>query len=287
MIQVFTEPPEDFDFTIKASCCCLHYLNKILILKDQEEGLWGLPGGKIEPGENPREAALRELFEETGISLEQNSITKMGTLYIRRPNCDYAFYMFKGNINNSVEVTLSHEHTDFKWIAIDDFPTYPLIPGSLEAFNHYLKCLENLNLSKAHINAHLIPLKNNQVMLSLRQNTGFCDGQYGLVAGHVEHNESVRSGLLREIKEEAYLTLKPDQLKLAHTLHHNKDRNNVSFFFVCEDWEGDFINLEPYKCGGFTFFPLDNLPSNTVPYVKEVLKNIQNGIYYSENGWHQ
>lgn len=30
-------------------------------------GTWGLPGGRLEPGESPRAAAERELFEETGL----------------------------------------------------------------------------------------------------------------------------------------------------------------------------------------------------------------------------
>lgn len=35
-----------------------------------KEGLWSLPGGKIEPGETAPMAALRELMEETGIEAE-------------------------------------------------------------------------------------------------------------------------------------------------------------------------------------------------------------------------
>lgn len=286
MIQVFTEPPKDFDFTIRASSCCIHYQNKILILKDAEEGYWGLPGGGIEAGEAPREAALRELREETGIALDPFGVTKVGMLYIRRPEVDYTFYMFKGQIKEPVKVSLSFEHSDFKWITAEEFSgCTPLIPAGLEVFNYYLKCLENLELSKAHVNAHIIPIKNNQVMLSLRQNTGYFDDQYGLLAGHVERDESVRSGLIREIREEASLSLSPEQLKLVHTMHHLKDRNNVSLFFVCDNWEGEFINLEPYKCGGFAFFPLDNLPANVVPYVRDVLNHIQKGIHYSESGW--
>ena len=35
--------------------------------KPPYRGLWGLPGGKVEPGETPRAAAERELFEEVGL----------------------------------------------------------------------------------------------------------------------------------------------------------------------------------------------------------------------------
>lgn len=289
MIQIFTEPPVDFNFSLKASCCCLHCGDKFLIVQnapDQDEpGLWGHPGGKIEPGESPRDAALRELQEETGIILEPHAITKGCMLYVRGSSCDYVLYMFKGKIDKQPAVLLSHEHSDYKWVTIEEFFTYPLLPGSLEGYSYYLKSQENLERSKANVNAHLIPIKNKSVMLSLRQNTGYFDGHYGLVSGHVEQNESVRSALLREIKEEAMLDLSPAQLKLVHTMHHLKDRNNVAFFFLCEEWEGEFVNLEPYKCGGFAFFPLDNLPSNIVPYVGEVIKHIQSGIAYSEDGW--
>ena len=39
--------------------------------------LWKLPGGRSNPGENPREAAIRELFEETGISIPAGELRQM------------------------------------------------------------------------------------------------------------------------------------------------------------------------------------------------------------------
>ncbi len=42
----------------------------ILLEKRSDCGLWGLPGGRIEPGESVEQAAVRETREETGLSVE-------------------------------------------------------------------------------------------------------------------------------------------------------------------------------------------------------------------------
>lgn len=48
--------------------------NKVVLVKQYrkaiEKELWEIPAGKIEPGENPKESAIRELKEETGYSAQ-------------------------------------------------------------------------------------------------------------------------------------------------------------------------------------------------------------------------
>src|SRR4029453_14459945 len=43
---------------------------RILLMRRGDDGRWSLPAGMIEPGEQPSDAALREVFEETGIIAE-------------------------------------------------------------------------------------------------------------------------------------------------------------------------------------------------------------------------
>ena len=50
-----------------ASCCIIQNENKDILLQQRPDGKWGLPGGIMELSESVQEAAMREVFEETGL----------------------------------------------------------------------------------------------------------------------------------------------------------------------------------------------------------------------------
>lgn len=133
--------------------------------------------------------------------------------------------------------------------------------------------------------AYLILKKENKILLQLRQNTGYCDGMWSLVAGHVEDNEPASQAILREVKEEVGLDLRSSQIEIVHIMHRKSNRFSMDVFFHCSEWQGDVINMEPHKCADIGFFPIDQLPINTVEYHKEVLRLIPNNQFYSEFGW--
>lgn len=54
---------------LAASAACFRG-GKVLIAKRIKPSIWSLPGGRLEPGETLAEAAMRELFEETGVTAE-------------------------------------------------------------------------------------------------------------------------------------------------------------------------------------------------------------------------
>ena len=43
---------------------------QILLQRRSDNGLWSLPSGAIDPGETPTDAAVREIWDETGIVAE-------------------------------------------------------------------------------------------------------------------------------------------------------------------------------------------------------------------------
>jgi 8-oxo-dGTP diphosphatase len=130
----------------------------------------------------------------------------------------------------------------------------------------------------------LILIKDNQVLLQRRYNTGYSDGLYALPSGHIEAGEFGKEALIREIQEEIGIEINEKDLNFVHLLHFRKDKDYMFLFFTCEKWQGEPKILEPEKSDALDWFPLDKLPENIIDYIPIVLKDYRNGVYYSEQG---
>jgi 8-oxo-dGTP pyrophosphatase MutT (NUDIX family) len=131
---------------------------------------------------------------------------------------------------------------------------------------------------------YAVIMEEGRLLMLLRQNTGFMDGKYGLVSGHLEANETLAEALAREAKEEANIII--EKIHLGMVLFRfrvdSESDDYVDFFFIVDDYKGKISNNEPDRCRELKFFPLDDLPKNTIDYISYCIENLLKGTTYCE-----
>jgi mutator protein MutT len=132
---------------------------------------------------------------------------------------------------------------------------------------------------------YIVLLETNDVLLLRRFNTGFADGNYTLPGGHLDKNETYIDAVIREMREETGVILEKKDLQLAHVLHRKQDGDRIDLFFVADKWTGQPTIAEPDKCDDIQWFPIKNLPNNTIPYIKQAAEKIIKKTLYSEFGF--
>ena len=133
--------------------------------------------------------------------------------------------------------------------------------------------------------SYLVLRKDSKILLSRRFNTGYEDGNYSMVAGHVEKDETYLSNVVKEAKEEANITIRQEDLKFVHAMYRNTeipDKRYLDMYFECSKWKGNIKNIEPGKCDDISWFDINNLPENMIPSVRYALECILKNKPYSE-----
>ncbi|MFC1629717.1 NUDIX domain-containing protein [Patescibacteria group bacterium] len=136
---------------------------------------------------------------------------------------------------------------------------------------------------KVIASVYLVLIRDNKILLSRRYNTGYFDGYYSFPAGHLDGKETLKQGVVREVKEEIGIILDPADLELIHVMNRKMPNNErVDFFFAIKKCHGEPKIMEPDKCDDLSWFKLNNLPQNIVPYIKQAIDSFQKNIIYSE-----
>lgn len=133
---------------------------------------------------------------------------------------------------------------------------------------------------------YLLLIKRGKILLQRRFNTGWEDGKYTLISGHLEGNETVKQAMIREAKEEAGIIISSENLHVVHTMHRKSsdDLEYIDFFLTVNKWQGKPKIIEHNKCDEMQWFSLNNLPENTLPHIKQATENYSKKIQFSELG---
>lgn len=132
---------------------------------------------------------------------------------------------------------------------------------------------------------HLFLMRDAHVLLARRCNTGFEDGNYSVIAGHLDGGETAIDAMVREAREEAGIVVHPADLRFVHVMHRRSESERIDLFFAASAWEGSPGIAEPDRCDDMRWFPVTGLPGNMVPYVRAALERVRSGASYSEFGW--
>lgn len=100
---------------------------KILILKHKLGGHWSFPKGHVEAGETERETALREVREETGLTIRLSQAYREMVSYSPKPGVDKDVVYFLGYADDPRTVRQEEEVSEIRWVNLSDaheFLTY-------------------------------------------------------------------------------------------------------------------------------------------------------------------
>ena len=132
---------------------------------------------------------------------------------------------------------------------------------------------------------HLFLMQDGKVLLLRRFNTGYEDGNFSVIAGHLNGDEEVKTATIREAREEAGIEICPRDLQVVGVMHRKSDDERVEFFLVALAWLGQVANREPERCDRLEWADVDNLPENVIPYIKRALENYRWRKWFDSFGW--
>jgi 8-oxo-dGTP diphosphatase len=184
---------------------------------------WTLPGGGVEFGEHPREAVIRELYEETGLHAQVGEqawidsaivVTAVGGEERHAVRIVYDGWVGADAPEPRV-VEIDGSTVDARWHLLDDVlgGRLPVVPWVLDALEAHLPVKRQRLAAKALIR------RGDSVLLARLSAHAVETGRWTLPGGGVDHGESPETALVREVDEEAGVAVVVGALVGVHDLH--------------------------------------------------------------------
>ena len=128
------------------SCGALVYRIKngeleLLLLKHRFGGHWSFPKGHVEEGETEVETALREVHEETGLTIQLEDGFRQSVEYYPRPNIRKQVVYFLGYADDDRTRRQEEEISEIRWVPLESAHREVTFRNDKNLINHAKKFL--------------------------------------------------------------------------------------------------------------------------------------------------
>ena len=126
-----TDTPPVLPTVLVVAVALIDVDGRVLIAKRPEgkqlAGLWEFPGGKVEPGERPEGALIRELREELGIEVTESCLAPF--VFASHAYPDFHLLMPLYLCRRWSGVVVAHEHSALAWVKPAKLSDYEMPPA--------------------------------------------------------------------------------------------------------------------------------------------------------------
>ena len=188
--------------------------------------LWTLPGGGIDHGEDPRDAVIREIREETGLDAvvgEQARVYSAHMPHARRDGRRSDYHALRivydawvaPDVPEPRVVEVDGSTVDAAWHSLADVldgtvPTVPMVTQVMEDWAPF---------RMQRVGAYALIRRGEDVLLVRFSATGFHTGSWSLPGGGIDHGERPTAALVREVAEECGVEAEVGDLVHVHDQH--------------------------------------------------------------------
>jgi 8-oxo-dGTP diphosphatase len=192
--------------------------------------LWTLPGGGLDHGEDPRDAVVREVHEETGLSVQIGETAHVYSLFQRntwrqgrRADAHALRIVYDGWVPvDSPEphvVEVDGSTMDAAWK-----PVAGVLDGSVPTVSLVTEALAEHRLHRVQrVAAYAVATRPGphgvEVLLTRNSARGPHPGSWSLPGGGIDHGEDPRDAVVREVREETGLAAEPGRVLDVASTH--------------------------------------------------------------------
>ena len=192
------------------------------------EERWTLPGGGIDHGEDPRDAVVREVYEEAGVPVEVGTEARVQSVHQakawrlgRRVNSHAIRIVYDGWVPHDAPEPQTMEvdgsTAEAAWLPLaavtsGEIPTSPLVTEALDMHRP-------ARVQRLAAYAFIRRASDDAVLLTRISPIGYHSGSWTLPGGGLDFGEHPREALVREVAEECGLTCDVGSLLDVHDVN--------------------------------------------------------------------